>query len=462
MTNIFEGRTYILILIACFLSLLAIFLVFYICNKYVASRKTKNRSRTSTLTTVDGSLINYDTLRLVYNTTIEHQQNGSPTTARNSDDVYVPCDVTDGSGQHEQEVDKAENVFKMINFVQPSPYAQRVGSRAVSECSESYSSEIEDDAPTNKVSRDQKLSRLRDMGLGKISVSLFLNRSSSTFRVNIIQWLNAGSVCLKHAVSPYIKVSLQHLDETINDVAESATQIEDEIEHDTWREKSDGGKTFLTKTKCKENPVFDEEFSFGVRSEEELRNSFLLLYVCDFDKFSRQVVVGKAEIKIKDYMEVVGLAEGSGELCFDAEEHNEEDLNKGEILYSLQHFPMKGRINFMLVKAKDLSINEDDTSIAIKVSLLFGQKIAKTHKFEYIGTTSEMRNPEFNQTCSLEVPSEMFQHAHVRLRLYAYSAMKKRLIGKTPTRMESDDESCAAALTQWNEMAAKPRVAALY
>ena len=68
------GRTYLIVLISCFLFLLALFLLFFLCNKYVWTKNKKSWSRASTLSTFDGSIIKYDALRLVYNTTLEHQQ----------------------------------------------------------------------------------------------------------------------------------------------------------------------------------------------------------------------------------------------------------------------------------------------------------------------------------------------------------------------------------------------------
>ena len=310
-------------------------------------------------------------------------QQNDPSTHHDHDaagDFYMSRDVTPSLGSSSPSFEGDGS----LNFVQPQASAQRVGSRLVSECS----AETDDEEGAILIGRQQasKIGReqpLRDVGLGKLYVSLFYNRSSSTLRVNVIQWVNAGSICLKHAVSPYVKVSLLYVPtsetetpttptttattetettttptttattETTTETTETTTETptiilttateEDEyiiynisakdnettaetleetetrnrgstdIRDDITNKNSenelptpDSGneslttnnnqgskslevKTFLTKTKGKENPIFDEEFSFGIGPKDDLKEMVLMLSVCDFDKFSRQV-----------------------------------------------------------------------------------------------------------------------------------------------------------------------------
>jgi len=320
-----------------------------------------------------------------------------------------------------------ENIFKSVDLVQPQDESQQISSQSVSGSSSDIAEETVNGDKVDGIL--PQFSRLRSIGLGKLSVSLYFNKAVETLRVNIIQWNNLGSASLKHSVSPYTKVSML----------------------------PDTGVTFCTKTKGKENPIFDEEFSFAVE-EEGLKEKSLLFSICDFDKFSRQCVVGTAVVELDEYLDVLTSPEGTGELWVHVREPNEMSCdNEGDVLYSLQYSPTIGRITFTLVKAKDLNLGHDDTSIAIKVSLLFGRKIATTHKISYHQT--DMRNPTFNESWVFDIPSDVLEQTNFRLVVYAYSEKKKRMIGKTMVGAQSNFSN--TALAQWNEMMSQPRTPVL-
>ncbi|KAK1798352.1 hypothetical protein P4O66_007815 [Electrophorus voltai] len=121
-----------------------------------------------------------------------------------------------------------------------------------------------------------------------------------------------------------------------------------------------------------QNPVFEEHFTFQLPFLEAQRRT-LLLSVVDFDKFSHHCVVGKVVLPLSE----VDLVKGGhwwkalnpssqvsgldlrGDLGFSAPgpAHGGADENEvelGELLLSLNYLPSAGRLNVDVIRAKQL------------------------------------------------------------------------------------------------------------
>ncbi|XP_026746085.1 synaptotagmin-5-like [Trichoplusia ni] len=156
------------------------------------------------------------------------------------------------------------------------------------------------------------------------------------------------------------------------------------------------------------NPFFDQHFKFPV-SHDELSDKTLLLQVFDYDRFSRNEVMGSAKVPLSR-VEVAGGAEVWAELS--RERRPPEELQ--ELLLSLSYLPSAERLTVVVLKARNLlppQEGKDALDVYVKVYLLVNGKRVKKKKTN----RKEINSPVWNEALSFSLPSANLQEASIEV-----------------------------------------------
>ncbi|XP_011304547.1 synaptotagmin-6 isoform X1 [Fopius arisanus] len=149
------------------------------------------------------------------------------------------------------------------------------------------------------------------------------------------------------------------------------------------------------------NPLFDQHFKFPV-SHDDLQDKTLVLQVFDYDRYSRNDVVGSVRIA----MEELELDSSSssieiwGEIA--GEKKPPEEIQ--EVLLSLSYLPSAERLTVLILKARNLFSPQDKDTLDpfVKVSLLSGDRRVKKKKTEVKKAT---KSPVWNEAMSFNIPA---------------------------------------------------------
>ncbi|KAG7305282.1 hypothetical protein JYU34_009324 [Plutella xylostella] len=156
------------------------------------------------------------------------------------------------------------------------------------------------------------------------------------------------------------------------------------------------------------NPFFDQHFKFPV-SHDDLGDKTLLLQVFDYDRFSRNEVMGSAKVPLSK-VEVAGGAEVWAELS--REKRPPEELQ--EVLLSLSYLPSAERLTVVVLKARNLlppQEGKDALDVYVKVYLLVNGKRVKKKKTN----RKDINNPVWNEALSFSLPSASLQDASIEV-----------------------------------------------
>lgn len=105
------------------------------------------------------------------------------------------------------------------------------------------------------------------------------------------------------------------------------------------------------------NPFFDQHFKFPV-SHEELQSKSLLLQVFDYDRFSRNDVIGEVRMSMDEF-DVTSSIEVWGEITKNKKPPEEVQ----EVLLSLSYLPSAERLTVVLLKARNLFLAPERDSM---------------------------------------------------------------------------------------------------
>ncbi|KAI8440006.1 hypothetical protein MSG28_001444 [Choristoneura fumiferana] len=156
------------------------------------------------------------------------------------------------------------------------------------------------------------------------------------------------------------------------------------------------------------NPFFDQHFKFPV-SHDELGDKTLLLQVFDYDRFSRNEVMGSAKVSLSR-VEVAGGTEVWAELS--RERRPPEELQ--ELLLSLSYLPSAERLTVVVLKARNLlppQEGKDALDVYVKVYLLVNGKRVKKKKTN----RKEINSPVWNEALSFSLASGNLQEASIEV-----------------------------------------------
>ncbi|XP_053593647.1 synaptotagmin-5 isoform X2 [Microplitis demolitor] len=159
------------------------------------------------------------------------------------------------------------------------------------------------------------------------------------------------------------------------------------------------------------NPFFDQHFRFPV-SYDELKEKTLVLQVFDYDRYSRNDVVGSVRVAMEE-LELVSSTspvEVWGEIA--REKKAPEDIQ--EVLVSLSYLPSAERLTVMILKARNLfpPQKKENLDPFVKVSLLSGDRRVKKKKTEVKKAT---RSPVWNEAMSFNIPASSLASSAIEI-----------------------------------------------
>ncbi|KAJ8946703.1 hypothetical protein NQ318_006961 [Aromia moschata] len=152
------------------------------------------------------------------------------------------------------------------------------------------------------------------------------------------------------------------------------------------------------------NPLFDQHFKFPV-SHEDLQSKTLVLQVFDYDRFSRNDVIGEVIMTMSEF-DVANSIEIWGEITKNKKPR--EELQ--EVLVSLSYLPSAERLTVVLLKARNLFLPQckENMDPFVKVYLLVNGKRVKKKK---TASKKGSCNPVWNEALTFSLSSSNLANA---------------------------------------------------
>uniref|UniRef100_A0A4W6EBH9 Synaptotagmin IXb n=1 Tax=Lates calcarifer TaxID=8187 RepID=A0A4W6EBH9_LATCA len=197
------------------------------------------------------------------------------------------------------------------------------------------------------------------------------------------------------------------------------------------------------------NPVFDEVFLFPV-AYAELSSRKLHFSVYDFDRFSRHDVIG--QVVVDNFLDLADFPRET-KLCRDIQYVTSDNVDLGELMFSLCYLPTAGRLTITMIKARNLKAM-DITGASdpyVKVSLMCEGRRLKKRK---TSTKRNTLNPVYNEAIVFDVPPENIDQISLLIAVMDYDRVgHNEVIGVC--RVGNEAESLGR--DHWNEMLTYPR-----
>ncbi|MBZ3875333.1 Synaptotagmin-9 [Sciurus carolinensis] len=197
------------------------------------------------------------------------------------------------------------------------------------------------------------------------------------------------------------------------------------------------------------NPVFDEVFLFPV-PYNDLEARKLHFSVYDFDRFSRHDLIG--QVVVDHFLD---LADFPREciLWKDIEYVTNDNVDLGELMFSLCYLPTAGRLTITIIKARNLKAM-DITGASdpyVKVSLMCDGRRLKKRK---TSTKRNTLNPVYNEAIVFDVPPENIDQIHLSIAVMDYDRVgHNEIIGVCQVGNEAE----RLGRDHWSEMLSYPR-----
>ncbi|XP_051679543.2 synaptotagmin-9 isoform X1 [Oryctolagus cuniculus] len=197
------------------------------------------------------------------------------------------------------------------------------------------------------------------------------------------------------------------------------------------------------------NPVFDEVFLFPV-PYNDLEARKLHFSVYDFDRFSRHDLIG--QVVVEHFLD---LADFPREciLWKDIEYVTNDNVDLGELMFSLCYLPTAGRLTITIIKARNLKAM-DITGASdpyVKVSLMCDGRRLKKRK---TSTKRNTLNPVYNEAIVFDVPPENIDQIHLSIAVMDYDRVgHNEIIGVCQVGNKAE----RLGRDHWSEMLSYPR-----
>ncbi|XP_038825809.1 synaptotagmin-9-like [Salvelinus namaycush] len=197
------------------------------------------------------------------------------------------------------------------------------------------------------------------------------------------------------------------------------------------------------------NPVFDEVFLFPVEYAE-LPTRKLHFSVYDFDRFSRHDIIG--QVVVDNFLDLVDFP-AETKLCRDIQYVSTDNVDLGDLMFSLCYLPTAGRLTITMIKARNLKAM-DITGASdpyVKVSLMCDGRRLKKRK---TSTKRNTLNPVYNEAIVFDVPPENIDQIGLMIAVMDYDRVgHNEVIGVC--KVGTDAEHLGR--DHWNEMLSYPR-----
>ncbi|XP_030745719.1 synaptotagmin-1 [Sitophilus oryzae] len=197
------------------------------------------------------------------------------------------------------------------------------------------------------------------------------------------------------------------------------------------------------------NPVFNQLFKFPV-SHDELKLKTLLLQVFDYDRFSRNDIIGEVSMVLADY-DFANSIEIWGEIT--KNKKPPEELQ--ELLVSLNYLPSAERLTLSVVKARNLFLPQDKEFIDpyVKVYLIVNGKRTKKKK---TSCKKANCNPVWNEALTFNLPSSSIANVELEISIYDQG---NDIMGSNPLLgcCAIGPKVVGTGKDHWNDMIQSPR-----
>ncbi|KAJ8412997.1 hypothetical protein AAFF_G00105790 [Aldrovandia affinis] len=197
------------------------------------------------------------------------------------------------------------------------------------------------------------------------------------------------------------------------------------------------------------NPVFDEVFLFPV-AYTELPTRKLHFSVYDFDRFSRHDIIG--QVVVDNFLDLADFPRET-KLSRDIQYVSSDNVDLGDLMFSLCYLPTAGRLTITMIKARNLKAM-DITGASdpyVKVSLMCEGRRLKKRK---TSTKRNTLNPVYNEAIVFDVPPENIDQISLLIAVMDYDRVgHNEIIGVC--RVGNEAESLGR--DHWNEMLTYPR-----
>lgn len=203
------------------------------------------------------------------------------------------------------------------------------------------------------------------------------------------------------------------------------------------------------------NPVFKETFVFKNIPYSDITNRTLCIELYDFDRFSRHDIIGEAKLplidvdlatNIDEWRALIPPSSSGGFLG-----HSKAEL--GQICFSLRYVPAAGKLQVVILEAKDLKSMDVSgySDPYVKIALIQeGRKLKKKK------TTVKKRtlNPYFNENFTFQVAFENIEQTSLIISVLDYDRVgRSEVIGKCVV----GELSSGPDQQHWADMLASPR-----
>ncbi|XP_076619296.1 synaptotagmin beta isoform X2 [Colletes latitarsis] len=160
------------------------------------------------------------------------------------------------------------------------------------------------------------------------------------------------------------------------------------------------------------NPFFNQQFKFPV-SNDELYDKTLILQVLDYDRFSRNDVVGS--VKVPLHILRLDSPTSSEEVWGEIERERKPREQIQEVHLSLSYLPSAERLKVVILEARNLFPPQEKETLDsfVKVNLLCGEKRMKKKTTVKKATTS----PVWNEPMSFDIPASSLASSAIEVRV---------------------------------------------
>uniref|UniRef100_A0A3B5ALF1 Synaptotagmin-9-like n=1 Tax=Stegastes partitus TaxID=144197 RepID=A0A3B5ALF1_9TELE len=197
------------------------------------------------------------------------------------------------------------------------------------------------------------------------------------------------------------------------------------------------------------NPVFDEVFLFPV-AYSELPTRKLHFSVYDFDRFSRHDIIG--QVVVDNFLDLADFPRET-KLCRDIQYVSSDNVDLGDLMFSLCYLPTAGRLTITMIKARNLKAM-DITGASdpyVKVSLMCDGRRLKKRK---TSTKRNTLNPVYNEAIVFDVPPENIEQISLLIAVMDYDRVgHNEVIGVCRVGNDADN----LGRDHWSEMLTYPR-----
>lgn len=178
----------------------------------------------------------------------------------------------------------------------------------------------------------------------------------------------------------------------------------------------DGKKRQTNIRRNSTNPFFNEVFTFPVAADE-LPERTLLFQVFDYDKFSRNDMVGEVRLALRDVDVTSEL-----EVWSSIKRNKKPPGENQELLLSLSYLPSAERLTVVVLKARNLVAPnaKDAPDPYVKVYLLQRSKRVKKKKTSVRRGSS---NPVWNEAVSFNVAADALAHSALEVVVHSHDLL---------------------------------------